>query len=46
VGTPTLAIFGPTDPAIWRPAGAHVRWTPFATPLEVARVAIEMLGVL
>jgi len=30
VGTPVLAIFGPTDPAVWAPRGAHVRiaqWT-------------------
>jgi hypothetical protein len=25
VGTPVLAIFGPTDPAIWAPRGSHVR---------------------
>ena len=25
VGTPVLAIFGPTDPAIWAPRGNHVR---------------------
>ncbi len=25
VGTPTLAIFGPTDPKRWRPLGDHVR---------------------
>jgi ADP-heptose:LPS heptosyltransferase len=25
VGTPVLAIFGPTDPAIWAPRGIHVR---------------------
>jgi ADP-heptose:LPS heptosyltransferase len=24
VGTPTVALFGPTDPAIWRPLGGHV----------------------
>jgi heptosyltransferase III len=24
-GTPTLALFGPSDPAIWRPVGRHVR---------------------
>jgi len=46
VDTPTLALFGPTDPAIWCPAGRHVRWTPFAAPAEVARVAKEMVGVL
>jgi heptosyltransferase-2 len=25
VGTPTVAIFGPTDPAVYAPPGAHVR---------------------
>jgi ADP-heptose:LPS heptosyltransferase len=24
VGVPTLALFGPTDPALWKPPGAHV----------------------
>jgi len=29
VGTPVLALFGPTDPAVWAPRGSHVqvvRW--------------------
>jgi heptosyltransferase III len=46
VGTPTLALFGPTDPAIWCPAGANVRWMPFGTPAEVAAVVKEMLYLL
>jgi hypothetical protein len=25
VGTPVLALFGPTDPAVWAPRGQHVR---------------------
>lgn len=25
VGTPVLALFGPTDPAVWGPRGTHVR---------------------
>ncbi len=25
LGVPTLALFGPTDPAIWAPRGSHVR---------------------
>ena len=24
-GTPTLALFGPTDPAIWQPLGPNTR---------------------
>lgn len=28
VGTPVLAIFGPTDPAVWAPRGPHVRIAP------------------
>jgi ADP-heptose:LPS heptosyltransferase len=28
VGTPVLAIFGPTDPGIWAPRGTHVRVAP------------------
>jgi len=31
VETPVLALFGPTDPRIWGPRGAHVRialWKP------------------
>jgi len=43
VGPATLALFGPSDPAIWCPAGAHVRWIPFDTPANVATFAREML---
>jgi heptosyltransferase-3 len=25
IGRPTVALFGPTDPRIWRPLGSHVR---------------------
>ncbi|MGO9229549.1 MAG: glycosyltransferase family 9 protein [Bryobacteraceae bacterium] len=38
VGTPVLAIFGPTDPAVWAPRGTHVRvatWRNGATLNEV-----------
>ncbi len=30
IGRPTVAIFGPTDPAVWRPLGEHV--SPVAPP--------------
>ncbi|HEU0123083.1 MAG TPA: glycosyltransferase family 9 protein [Bryobacteraceae bacterium] len=43
VGTPTLALFGPTDPAIWCPAGTHVRWMRFAEPAAVFAVASQLL---
>jgi heptosyltransferase III len=46
VGTPVLALFGPSDPAIWCPAGGHVRWMRFAAPEVVARTAGEILGPL
>ena len=29
MGIPTIAIYGPTDPAVWRPLGNHV--SPVAT---------------
>ena len=48
VGVPTLVLFGPTDPAMWRPLGPHVA-TLRKEPLsslgvdEVAAKAKEML---
>jgi len=43
LNVPTLALFGPTDPSIWCPAGAHVQWMRFAPPAAVAAIARSML---
>jgi ADP-heptose:LPS heptosyltransferase len=32
VGTPVLALFGPSNPAIWAPRGANVRVARFSFP--------------
>ena len=43
-GTPTIALFGPTDPAVWAPRGAHVTvLAPLAsvTPEDVRRLALQ-----
>lgn len=47
VGVPTVALFGPTDPAVWGPRGDHVeilRWEGNQgeiTPQKVAAVAMK-----
>ena len=44
LGVPTVAIFGPTDPAVWRPRGPIVRvcgGTPGASWPHAGRVASE-----
>jgi hypothetical protein len=55
-GTPTLALFGPTDPAVWAPLGARVRvlrataHAPDAVPamasLSVERVWQALCGLM
>lgn len=42
-GTPTLAIFGPTDPAIWAPRGPRARVLGFETPIERVWVELDRL---
>jgi hypothetical protein len=43
-GTPTLAIFGPTDPAVWAPLNAHaVRSSPEGTWPEVPDVLAALV---
>jgi ADP-heptose:LPS heptosyltransferase len=32
VGTPVLALFGPTDPGVWAPRGPHVRVVRWSAP--------------
>jgi len=40
VGTPVVALFGPTDPRIWAPRGEHVRviWKPALADITVDEV--------
>ena len=46
-GCPTVAIFGPTDPSVWKPAGprAHVLtgapWPDVSAVLAVAKVVLQ-----
>ena len=35
-GVPTVAIFGPTDPRIWRPLGLRCHVVPFPRPQSAA----------
>lgn len=51
LGVPTLALFGPTDPAVWRPVGPAVRVLAPPVPgpmswLDAARVLAEAESML
>ncbi len=50
VGIPTLALFGPTDPRLWRPLGRHVfvlrSPTDRLTDVAAADVLSALLGLL
>jgi len=38
---PTIAIYGPTDPNVWRPLGHHVRTVGPSTPSPITAVTTE-----
>jgi ADP-heptose:LPS heptosyltransferase len=44
LGCPTLALFGPTDPAVWGPVGRRIRiiWQRPLAEIEVERVVREL----
>jgi heptosyltransferase-3 len=44
IGLPTLAIFGPTDPSIWRPLGPHVQTLRSPTPSDVLETVQSLLS--
>lgn len=50
LGLPTLALFGPTDPAVWSPLGLHVRTLRPATRtmggLDVETVWVALVDLL
>jgi ADP-heptose:LPS heptosyltransferase len=41
LGVPTVAVFGPTDPHVWRPLGAHVRVAAPPEPGPIESVSVE-----
>ncbi len=43
-GTPTVAIFGPTDPTVWRPLGQHARVVRAAGQGDAAWPTVEEVG--
>ncbi|MBI5289246.1 MAG: hypothetical protein HY873_09780 [Chloroflexi bacterium] len=43
LGVPTLAVFGPTDPRVWRPLGPTVRCMRFPEEQEALSLWIEKL---
>lgn len=50
VGCPTVAIFGPTNPAVWAPRGSHVRILqgegyPWPEASVVAEAALDVLSL-
>jgi heptosyltransferase III len=44
LGTPTVAIFGPTDPRIWRPLGDHVQIISPSQPTDIIHVETERVS--
>lgn len=41
VGTPTVALFGPTDPALWGPRGDHVRIIQCEPHREIGTISVD-----
>jgi hypothetical protein len=42
VGTPVVALFGPTDPSLWGPRGVRVRWVrPGGGGTDMARIELN-----
>jgi heptosyltransferase III len=41
VGTPVTALFGPTDPAVWRPLGPAVRVVRATAGSELRSIRVE-----
>ena len=43
-GTPTVAVFGPTDPAVWRPLGEQIRVVRAAGPGDAGWPAVAAVA--